>query len=403
MNSHFFKAILIGSIIHVVAVPVRGETAWSRVSPPGAGFSVEAPGTAQPDADSGQYTYSSGFWSLSVKLLAVHPGTRALVERRDRKALVRCLESMRDTMAGAVTAEWSGSSSGDIDGYPSLRFSIKTAEIEGEDLLVLTGEHLYLVMTVGPRGTRKDDAKRFLRSFRLLATDGLPVSDSRAADAASTNPVATTLAGPMFTATRLIIEERTNRRIEGLLQAAPPAARLGTRWNPSTQAWQDAPTSITGRIAQLVDAYGKSGNVVRALESELEQLTPESRAALAASLHGPAGPAIVRQLARSQFVLMMMTDDPDGPRAGEPAWREKLKALQTLFDQRIGSALPSADGSDRTAVDAFFSDSSADALRLCSVVIGRATRELEDAINLMMFDNGDAIGREIETVIAGVK
>ena len=54
-------------------------------------------------------------------------------------------------------------------------------------------------------------------------------------------------------------------------------------------------------------------------------------------------------------------------------------------------------------VEAFFSGASNDASSLCFAVVARATRELESAINLMMFDAREAIELEITTVIARVK
>jgi hypothetical protein len=139
------------------------------------------------------------------------------------------------------------------------------------------------------------------------------------------------------------------------------------------------------------------------MKSRFGQLTPESQAALAAPLNGPAGPAIVRQLARFQFATMMMADDPNGPKPGDAAWREKLRALQTVFDQRLGLAISSDDGRHNADVEMFFSAASNDASRLCFAVVARATGELEGAINLMMFDDREAIGREITTAIAHVK
>jgi hypothetical protein len=194
-----------------------------------------------------------------------------------------------------------------------------------------------------------------------------------------------------------------NPLMDELLQDAPPAARLGNRWSPSNAAWQDARRSLSDRIERITDSYGKSGDVMRTLESEFTRLTPESQAALAAPLTGPAGPAIVKELARFQFVSMRMADDPNGPTPGEPAWRERLRALQTVFDQRIGSAMPEDDGSHQADVKAFFSTPSNDASRICFAVVAGATRELESAINLMMFDDSEAIGHEIETVIARAK
>jgi hypothetical protein len=93
-------------------------------------------------------------------------------------------------------------------------------------------------------------------------------------------------------------------------------------------------------------------------------------------------------------------DDPNGPSPGDPAWKERLRALKTVFDQRIGSAVSPDDRSHDTDVEAFFSALSSDASRLCTSVVARATREIESAINLMMFDESQSIGHEIETVIA---
>ena len=404
MKNNFVKAILIGSIIHVTPATTSGAgTRWNRVAPQGAGFSIEAPGEPEPAAEPGHYDYSSGLWLLSVKMQAVDAGTRQLVERRERKALVRCLESLRDSMVGGVTATRGGSSSGEIDGYPSLRFSLETAELEGTNLLVLTREHLYLVMTIGPKGSPNSDAKRFLRSFRLVTTNPRLAADSPLSNASPANPVAAKLAGPMLAVARMIVEEKINPLIDEAVTDAPPAARLGNRWSPSTAAWQEARRSISGRIDRIADAYEKSGDVMRTLESEFGQLTPESQAALAAPLNGPAGPAIVKHLARFQFVSMMMADDPNGPEPGKPAWREKLRALQAVFDQSIGAGMPEGDGRHDADVEAFFSAPSNDASRICFDVVAKAKRELETAINLMMFDDSEAIGHEVETVIARVK
>jgi hypothetical protein len=401
MKSRFLIVPLVGAMLSITAVPTAGESRWSRVAPPGAGFSIDAPGEAQP-SEPGQYVYSSGWWFLSVKLLPVAPTTRQLLERRERKAVLRCLESVRDSMVTAVTATAGGSSSGDVDGYPSLQFSFANEEFEGTNLAVITAEHLYLVMAVGPKGSRDADAKRFVKSFRLVTTDSRPAVDSHVPNLAPTSPIAAKLGSPMMTVARLIVEERNNLRIDEVLQQAPPAQRLGNRWNPSNAAWQEARTSFTRRINRIVDAYEKSGDAVRTLEAEFAELAPPSQTALAAALEGPAGPAIVRQLALFQFTSMMM-DDPNGPSPGDPAWKERLRALKTVFDQRIGSAVSPDDRSHDTDVEAFFSAQSSDASRLCTGVVARATREIESAINLMMFDESQSIGHEIETVIARAK
>ena len=402
MKNSCFVAALIGAILSVTTVPTSGaESRWSRVAPPGAGFSVEAPGEPQP-GEPGQYAYSSGWWFLSIKMLPVDPATRQLVERRERKTLLKCLESVRDGMVGAVTATPGGSSSGDVDGYPSLRFSFSNAELDGTNLVVVTAQHLYLVMAIGPRGSPDADAKRFIKSFRIVASDGGPAIDARVPNVSPTNPMAAKLGTPMFAVARLVVEERMALRIDEVLESAPPAQRLGNRWNRSNPAWQEARASFTSRIDRIADAYEKSGDALRTLEAELGQLAPAAQTALAAALDGPAGAAIVRQLALSQFTSTIMADDPNGPSPGEPARREKRRALQSIFDQRLGSASPD-DRSHAADVEAFVSALPSEASSLCFGLVARITRELEGAINLMLFDDAEAIGHEIEAIIARAK
>ena len=403
MNNRFFNALIIGSIINLATVTATGAAGWSRLTPKGTGFSAEVPGERQPDTAATEYRYASGLWLMAVDVQPVDPATRQLVERRERKALLKCLESIRDKVIDGFTGKLRGSSSGDIDGNPSLRFSYESTELEGTNLMVITVDHLYLVMTVGPKGTSNDDAKRFFKSFRLVATESGTPEEPDAPNASSSDPVASKLAGPMLAVARLAVEEKLNPIVDDVVQNAPPAARIGSRWNPSNTAWQQARTSISGRIERLADRYQNSSEALRALESGLKQLTPESQTALAAALNGPAGPAIVRQLARSQFASAIMANDPDGPRPGDRAWVTQLRELQDVFDRRIGSAMPPDDGSYEADVERFFSAHSSDVFRVCLSAVSTATRELETAINLMLFDNSDAIQREIEAVIARAK
>lgn len=405
MNTYSLKTVVIGSIVNLAAVTVSGaDTRWNRVTPQGAGFSIEAPAAAKPSDDPGEYNYSSGFSFLAVKILPVDPSTRQLVERGERKRLLRCLESLRDSMIdGMEGSTRRDSSSGEVDGHLSLRFAMENTDFKGSNLLVLTADRLFLVITVGPKGSPDADAKRFLRSFRVVKTDTAPAAASHDVNAASKNPVAAKLSGPMLSVARLVIEEKMNPLIDHVVQNAPPAARLGNRWGPSNTAWQQARAPISSRIARVVDAYEKSGDVTRTLESELERLAPESQSALAMALNGPAGSAIVRQLALSQFIAVTMAENPDGPGPADPGWKEKLRTLQTTFDQRLGTSLAGDDGGHRAEVDKFFSAQSSDLWNMFFTVVSKATRELESGINLTVFDNSDAIQREIETVIARVK
>ena len=129
----------------------------------------------------------------------------------------------------------------------------------------------------------------------------------------------------------------------------------------------------------------------------------ERRDRRATALNGPAGSAIMRQLALFEFVALTMAEDPNGPSPGERAWQEKKRALETVFDQRVGAAVPRDDGAQRGDVEAFFSARSSDELNVLFAVVSKATHELESGINLMIFDESDVIQREVESVIARVK
>jgi hypothetical protein len=99
-----------------------------------------------------------------------------------------------------------------------------------------------------------------------------------------------------------------------------------------------------------------------------------------------------------------MSADPNGPKTGERALSEKMNALTKVFDARIGPAMPRDDRQHAAEADQFLtSDASLVLGGLWRSVIGKATGQLEGAINLMLFDDRDAIAREIEAAIASVK
>lgn len=154
-------------LVSASAAAVAAEARWRRVTPEGTRFSVDVPGERQADDQPGQYSYSSGEWFYCIKLLPTNPASRMLLERDDRKSLETRLALTRDTLMATVNATSGHASYGDLDGYPSLRFALEIGDLAGTNLLVLTSEHTYMVMTLGPKGAGNDDAKRFLDGFRL--------------------------------------------------------------------------------------------------------------------------------------------------------------------------------------------------------------------------------------------
>ena len=240
-------------------------------------------------------------------------------------------------------------------------------------------------------------------SIVLLAAVAAPTAEPRASSAPSKDPVASRLAAPMMAVTHLVVVEKLNPLIDQLIQNAPPAARLGDRWNPSSAAWQQARASISGRIDRIVDLYRNSGDLGRTLESKVKGLDPAAQAAFAAVLNGPAGPTIVRDIARMEFTLAMMSEDPEAPSPGDSRWQPRLRELHDTFDRRIGSAVPARDARYTADAEKFFAGMSSDVSLVTFSTVSYAVGQIEHAINLVMFDDSDAIRREIEAAIATVK
>jgi hypothetical protein len=403
-------ALLVASVVPLVAAtPTRAQTRWSTFAPAGEGFSIEVPGEPVPMGEPGHYVYGVNDWSFIIKVDPVSPTIRELVEARQREPLAWFLDRIGRGLTNHGKATVVSSSSADFEGYPSLLISLEDQGeglvVEGIDRLVLTEEHLYMLITVGRKGSPRADAERFLGSFRLVKTASAPTASRPSAEPALTNPLVAKMAGPMLIVTRLITEQHMNPRIDHVVQNVPAAERLGNQWNPSNTEWQRARTVISDRVARMFGMYETSGELERTLESELASVAPGSDAdALTAALNGPAGGAILRNCAVIQFVSTIMAEDPNGPKAGEHAWGEKMRALKKVFDERAGSAMPPDDGTHAADLSQYMAGSAHRvSMDLWSSVVGKATTQLDGAINLMIFDDRENILREIEAAIAGAK
>ena len=226
-----------------------------------------------------------------------------------------------------------------------------------------------------------------------------------ASPAVTTGPsaaLAARLAGPMASVARLITEEKLRPQVDDLVQRAPPAQKLGDKWNASHPAWPRARESFTKRIAMVADAYAKTGELEQTLEAQLAKLPPSDVQALSAALNGPAGGVILREQASMQFVTTMMADDPNGPKIGDPAWHARMKALRIRFNEQVGSSLPPGDKTHDADLKQFF-DSRANqvSMSLWNGVVGKASTSIEGAVNLAVFDDREAILKEIAAAVDG--
>jgi hypothetical protein len=213
------------------------------------------------------------------------------------------------------------------------------------------------------------------------------------------------LSPPMAAVVRLVTAEQWNPRLDEVVQRAPAAAPLGARWTPAAPAWQKARSDVGARMARLFEAFASGGDLPRALAAALDANVPGAdAAALLAALQGPAGPSIVRFEASSQFVLQLMAGAPGGPAPGGADWMARYKELSRTFNERIGADVPAGDAARADEVMTFTRGPAGTKFRsVWMSVIGKATTAFDGAMNLMLFDDRDAIMRDIAQAAATVK
>ena len=396
-------ALALVMAVTAAAHTAAAQTPWTTLSPKSEGFSIEVPGTASPTQKPGYYVYNADEWAFFVQVSPVSEAVRDFVGASDRGPIKQYLETIHKGFLKKATER--ESSDADFSGYPSIRFSADgqtddKLSFEGKYWLVVTDEHLYMLMAIGPKGTPSANADRFLGSFKLEKTAPLRAPASGPAK----SPLAAKLTAPMLAVTAFAIEEQLNPRIDEFIQKAPPAERLGSRWTPALPAWQQARAAITKRIALISQLYDTTGEMDRTFDAAAARHAPGAVAdAIVSALEGPMGTAIQRENAVMEYASAAMSADPNGPKPGERPWMDKLNALVKRFDDRFGATMP-RDKSREAEVASFVRTPTGEALRnLWSSAVGKATTDIIGAVNLMMFDDRDAIMREIAAAVATVK
>ncbi len=404
MTRHIFTIVLI-TFVSLGVASSGAETRWQTLAPSGKGFSIEVPGEQQRDDTPGSYTFSTGLLSFCIVAQPVGPAARGFASNRVVGATY--LEAVRDSVLSGIDGTLRSSSPGDFHGYPSLRFEIEgkqnEIELEGSGLLVLTDQHLYALMTLGAKGLPNPHAERFFRSFTLGTADNRASVTAAHRPPSSSDPVVAMLAGPMLAVARLLTTEEVNPLIDRLLQNAPGAVRLGSRWGPSSAAWQQARAAITNRIALINSLYEGSGKIVELLESKLGELPPSDGEAIRTALAGPQAAAIVRGHAFIVFAAEVRSDNLDGPEVGTPAYNQRLRRLRNMFDEHAAPAMPGGRARPGEILDYVEVPGSDQLMSVWHFVVGKAAVDLRGAINLMMFDERERIMREIESAVASAK
>jgi hypothetical protein len=245
-----------------------------------------------------------------------------------------------------------------------------------------------------------------IRSFRTLAAALPVIACAMAVDAApQAGAIAAKLVPSMTAVARLTAEQMWSPRFDQIVQHAPSAAALGPRWSKDSAAWQKARAALGARLVTLLDAFERTKPLPRDLDTELARLFPGADAvALAAALEKPEGGALVRYQARNEFVVDMMAAVPNGPKPGEPEWQSQYAEWVKTFDARIGTVVPRDDGRYVNEAGAFMGTPLGRTFgRLWMSVLGKASVAITGAVNLMLFDDREAIARDIAAAVATVK
>jgi hypothetical protein len=222
--------------------------------------------------------------------------------------------------------------------------------------------------------------------------------------AAQSPDLISTLTRPMQAVANLVTVETWRPGIDELVQRAPAAASLGAKWTAISPAWQQARAAVAARLQRVLEAYAASDGIPRALKVALEkELTAAEAATLSGILRGPAGATIIGSAAQDEFVLEIMSR-PDAPKPGGAAWMEDHARAELTFRIKIGPVIPRDKGLHDAEAQKFARDPLAPKWALLwMTVVRQACVAHNAAINLMLFDDREAIAREIAQAVATVK
>ena len=212
------------------------------------------------------------------------------------------------------------------------------------------------------------------------------------------------LVPPMTTVTKLTVFEIWNPRFDDLVLRFPAAAPLGAKWNTEAPAWQKARSAVGSRLSRIVEAYATSGEVSRHLRTALAaELAGDRGEALLRALTGPDGPAILHYEGMSHFLLEVRSATPNAAQPGDPSWSKEIGALVRKFRDATSESLPRDQKREEAAQK--FSDEplGRQFSGVWMTVISKGALAIDGAINLMVFDDREAIARDITQAIATVK
>jgi hypothetical protein len=229
----------------------------------------------------------------------------------------------------------------------------------------------------------------------------LPGSAQKTPASAAASTIAKTSGPAMLAVAQAIVADTWNPLLDRRVQESPAAGRLGAAWKPSDPRWQKARESLARRMAQVMDRYAQSQEIAGHVAAEVGRVgAGPDLDAIVAALNGPLGPALVHEEAKKEFVVDMMSAKPDGPKIASPEWTRQLGELSKQFEARVGPKLAPADTAHTEEAQKLLSGSTGGTLtRIWMFVVSNAKRQMTTGLNLMVFDDQDAIERDIAAAI----
>jgi hypothetical protein len=156
-----------------LAAQQNADQRWTAATPPGAGFTVQAPGNRRPDPTNPmKFTSVTEDSTFIVDVLPLDDTLEKAIAEGNQALILGYIAIMRDELAKNLNGKVGTSSAANFDGYPSIYFSttgsMNGLSFEGAIRLLVTDEHLYQVTTLGTAGKlTKADMDRFHASFKL--------------------------------------------------------------------------------------------------------------------------------------------------------------------------------------------------------------------------------------------
>jgi hypothetical protein len=209
------------------------------------------------------------------------------------------------------------------------------------------------------------------------------------------------LAKPMLACMMLEADDTWQPRLDEFVQNAIVAQPLGAAWNADSAGWRQARAALGKRVARVTDAYRRSPLLHDHLEERLSsQFTPAETAELAALLAGPAGATILRQQIELLYVSDILSEEPDlAP--SDPRFQTRIKELRARFADKMAADVPADDPAHKDEATAFLKTPLRSKLHQTMSFVGQhAQTTLGTQIQLMLFDDQEAIGRELEAAVA---